>query len=423
MIKMGARMMQTPGSFGVALGAGLEQYADTLQAANKQTAEIAGNQTKSKLEDAQARKNIADANTLVAKSSSGIISTAPNAKGSMDLSLTSAPNEPGTVPFGGAAKKGEIGPGSAESPGGTFKKPEEIAKNFDVGTIYADDPKDAQDRFSILQKLQNKDPSVTPSMDNKITNDVPWRENFAKVKSEAEALNQGARAGTTSLGYYATALANTPANGELTTGFGAEKRYAIGNAIETTIRGFGVTDDDLRKVGVDPDRIRKINDARTAQIEMKKIGNELTRLKNPSSTVAVAWLKDTADSLPNVENTPKANAALLGALYAGRKQAMDNYNTIVKIGNATNESGYGKTSQLVQQINPSKNYQRDARMVAELVNPENADKYAKDIKMPNGKVERHNVVSAYNAGLIPVDKMDAFLLDEFKVHNGSRIFQ
>jgi muramidase (phage lysozyme) len=431
MIKMGARMMQTPGSFGTALGAGLEQYADTLQAANKQTADIANTQTEGKLKDAQARKAISESVKYISDSSQGVITGMPNATGGVDIATTPVanPNEKnrigGTGP-GGVGPGGAGSPGSAESPGGTFKpqKTEEIAKNNpNIASVYADDEKGANERFGILEKLRNNDPSVKPAFKDFHYNEAEWRKRFNEEKEEANRASKGARDGTTALSMYAGALANTPKDGFLTTGAGAEKRYAVGNAIDTALRGFGVTDDMIIKAGYDPAKIKQISDARTAQIELGKLGVQLAKQQNPSGTVAARWLEQTVNSLPSVENTPAANAALLGALYAARKQAMDNYNTIEKIGGVTNQTGYGKTSQFLQEINPSKNYARDAKMVAELVNPENAARYGIEVKNKDGKIERHNIISALSQGLIDDDKVDAFLLKEFKVHNGSRMFK
>lgn len=433
LMKMGATMMTTVGNPLTALGEGIGAYVNETKAQNKAQSDLAGAQQEAKLREAQARQAVSASTATEAKSPLGIISRGADWRGTSNISTTETPEAGKTVPVGGAGGsksavnvggEGQISidpealktvtPSDIANPSSASPKIQTVAQkikdNFDLGSIYDNSP-ETVDKENLLKKLAAKPPSSQA-----ISSWDKWQEDFDKQKSAATNAYYAARESGVNLGTYAKALANIPNDGPWVSGAKSNERYALGNVIATAANAAGITDEVMKKNGIDPDKFRKLNNALVAKTEMEKLSANLAREQNPGMQVAHSWLDRTTRSLPSTENQPEANAALLGNLYAARAIAKDNFNVINKFGDMTNQNGYGKTASALQAANKSTNYTKDANMITELVNPANKD------MLVNYKGKTYNAVGLYVDGHMSATDFNNFVKQKYGIHNASRIF-
>jgi hypothetical protein len=441
LIKAGGAMMGTVGSPAKGLSNALMTYADELTAQNKAQMELASAQTMSKETEGKAQQAVAGSIKEIIKSPLGLVQSGVDKNMKPTISTTELPEAGNTVPVGGANKPGggktgtgavnvggegqvmidpdalkSVTPEDVANPAKASSKVQSVAQkikdNFDLGSIYNDSPETA-DKEDILKKLAGK-----PNISQGGYSWDAWQTAFNKQKEEAQKSFEAANSSATNLGAYARQIARIPTKDSLfISGAKGEERMRLGSILATTANSLGISDEMMRKADIDPKKFREMTDAVVAATELNKLSNAYSRAQNPGMGVAVSWLEATKNSLPSIGNLPRANADLLGSMYAARAYAKDNFAVISRFGNMTQENGYGRTAAVVQKVNPAGNYSRDAEVAANLLDPTNPDM----LHEVNGK--KYNAVGLLLDGHMKPQEFNAFVLKKYGLHNASRMFQ
>lgn len=451
LIKMGGTMMSTVGSPAKALGEGLKTYADALSAYEKQQSELASAHTESKLKEAQARQATAASQKEILNTPSGAISSGVDPVTMENVYKTTEFPDVGQTKVVGSGGGGtstnkiggvgvtpsgsvEIDPSSVQSltskdissPEKAAPAVQSVAKkinaSFDLGNVYdGTNNSPAEDKATKLDQLiqKNKYPNKQAEFGNYATD----YENFKKILGAKQAAYDSMQGNQTNLNTYVSAMARVPKSGEMAPGAGADVRYNIGNVALTAINALGVSDEALKSINTGDgktayDRLKDIKDAVVARTEFEKISPFLARQQNPGMQVAAQWLDRTAGSLPNVRNQNEANAILMGNMYAERVRAKDDLNVINHIGRATNNTGYGKTQMIMQDLNNARDYNSVAKISAAMLNPENDQFRFTDKKTG----QKYNLVSLYLERKISKEKFNDEARKHFGIMNASRIY-